>query len=287
MATFLRVAAGLLLAAHVGAGNAQDDKLLARGKYLMEGVVACGNCHVARGDKGEPIVSRGLSGGMVFDEPGLFKAYAPNITPDPETGIGKWTDAQLGKAIREGIRPDGKVIGPPMPIEFYRRLSDADLAAIIAWLRAQPPVKHVVEKSTYAFPLPPNYGEPVKNVRAPSPQDTIRYGQYLADIGHCMDCHTPRDGKGMLVQACEGAGGQVFKGPWGASVARNLTPHESGLKGWTQAQIAQAIRGTSKDGTPYKPPMAFDWYKNISNADMNALVAYLGTLKPQPFGGRD
>ena len=77
---------------------------------------------------------------MVFDEP-PFKAYAPNITPDRDTGIGKWTDAQLVKAIREGVRPDKSLIGPPMPIEFYRHLSDADLAAIIAYLRAQPAVK--------------------------------------------------------------------------------------------------------------------------------------------------
>ena len=285
MGTYLRLAAGLLLAVQIGAADAQDDKLFARGKYLMEGVVACGNCHAARGDKGEPLAARGLSGGMVFDEP-PFKAYAANITPDPETGIGKWTDAQLAKAIREGIRPDGSVIGPPMPIEFYRRMSDADLAAIIAYLRAQPPVKNAVAKSSYNIPLPPNYGPAVQRIQAPSPRETIHYGQYLADIGHCMDCHTPRDENGMLVHARVGAGGQVFRGPWGESVSRNLTPHESGLKGWTKAQIAQAIRGTGKDGVHYKPPMSFDWYKNINDADMDALVAYLGTLKPQPFAGK-
>ena len=117
----------VLLAAGTTAACAQDDAaLLARGKYLMEGVVACANCHIARSDKSEPLYDKGLSGGMLFDDP-AFKAYAPNITPDPETGIGKWTDAQLAKAIREGIRPDGSLIGPPMPIPFYRNLSDADL----------------------------------------------------------------------------------------------------------------------------------------------------------------
>ncbi|KWR80738.1 hypothetical protein RM96_29590 [Cupriavidus sp. IDO] len=282
----LRLAAGLLLMSQVGASSAQDQARIARGKYLMEGVVACGNCHVARAENGAPVFSRGLSGGMVFDEP-PFKAYAPNITPDPETGIGKWTDAQLGKAIREGIRPDGSIIGPPMPIEFYRRMSDADLAAIIAYLRVQPPVKNAVRKSEYRIPLPPDYGPAVKDVRAPSPRETIKYGQYLADIGHCMECHTPRDEKGMLVLTRLGAGGQVFKGPWGESVARNLTPHESGLKGWSKEEIAQAIRGTGRNGFHYKPPMAFDWYKNVSGADMNALVAYLGSLKPQPFGGKE
>ncbi|BDB29321.1 cytochrome c [Cupriavidus sp. TA19] len=286
MGTFFQVATGVLLMAQIGTSSGQDEARIARGKYLMEGVVACGNCHIARGEKGEPIFSKGLSGGMVFDEP-PFKAFAPNITPDPETGIGKWTDAQLGKAIREGIRPDGSIIGPPMPIEFYRRISDADLEAIIAYLRVQPPVKNAVEKSKYNIPLPPNYGQTVKDIRAPSPKETIKYGEYLANIGHCMECHTPRDEKGMLRLTRLGAGGQVFKGPWGESVARNLTPHESGLKGWTNSEIALAIRGTDKNGVHYKPPMAFDWYKNINAADMNALIAYLGSLKPQPFAGRE
>ncbi|AQV95585.1 hypothetical protein BJN34_17025 [Cupriavidus necator] len=286
MAIFLRIAAGLFLLSQIGVSSGQEQARIARGKYLMEGVVACGNCHIARAENGVPVFSKGLSGGMVFDEP-PFKAYAANITPDPETGIGKWTDAQLGKAIREGVRPDGSIIGPPMPIEFYRRMSDADLAAIIAYLRVQPPVKNVVRRSEYNIPLPPSYGPAVKGVSAPSPRETIKYGRYLADIGHCMECHTPRDERGGLVLTSLGAGGQVFKGPWGESVARNLTPHESGLKSWSKEEIAQAIRGTGKNGMHYKPPMAFDWYKNISGADMNALVAYLGSLRPQPFGGKE
>jgi len=84
-----------------------------------------------------------------------------------------------------------------------------------------------------------------------------------------------------------GAGGNPFKGPWGVSVSRNLTPHESGLKGWTDAEIARAIReGVRKDGSPLKPPMAYGWYKNISDGDMKALIAYLRSLKPLPLGGQ-
>ena len=279
---FLLCAAALLLGSAV---HAQPAGSVERGKYLMESVVACGNCHVARGPQGQPLFDKGLSGGMLFDEP-PFKAYASNITPDLQTGIGKWTDAQLAKAIREGIRPDKTVIGPPMPIEFYRHMSDADLAAIVAYLRAQPAVASEVPKSSYNIPLPPNYGPPVHGVKTPSPKDQLRYGKYLADIGHCMECHTPRDQKGMLRMNNVGAGGQVFNGPWGQSVARNLTPHDSGLKGWSDAQIATAVReGRSREGHPYKPPMAFDFYKNISDADMAALTAYLRSLKPQAFNG--
>jgi mono/diheme cytochrome c family protein len=269
-----------------GSAWAKKPTPLERGKYLMEGVVACGNCHYARGEKGQPLFEKGLSGGMLFDEP-PFKAYAANITPDKQTGIGNWTDAQLAKAIREGVRPDKSIIGPPMPIEFYRHLSDDDLAAIIAYLRAQPAVRNEVPKSKYNMPLPPSYGPALRTVKAPPAGDKVKYGEYLANIGHCMECHTPRDDKGMIERAKLGSGGQVFKGPWGESVSRNLTPHESGLKGWTDAQIAKAIReGVDKNGQQLKPPMGFDFYKNIDDADMSAMIAYLRSLKPQTFAGR-
>jgi len=271
-----------------GAALAATPKaaVLERGKYLMEGVVGCGNCHMPRGDKGQLLTEKGLSGGMVFDEP-AFKAISANITPDPETGIGKWTDAQLARAIREGVRPDKSLIGPPMPIEFYRHISDDDLAAIIAYMRAQPAVKIAQPKSKYNMPLPPNYGPPVKSVKAPPASNQRAYGEYLANIGHCMDCHSPRDEKGMLHLENRGAGGQILKGPWGASVSRNLTPHPTGLKDVTDAQIIKSVReGVDRSGQPYKPPMAFDFYKTISNADMAALIAYLRSLKPQTFGGK-
>jgi mono/diheme cytochrome c family protein len=256
-----------------------------RGRYLAEGILACGNCHVQRGPQGQPLADKGLSGGMPFREPG-FQAHAPNITPDPETGIGRWTDAQLAKAIREGIRPDNTVIGPPMPIAFYRGISDADLRDVVAYLRAQPPVKNVVARSTYAFPLPPAYGPPVVSVAETPRTNKVAYGKYLADIGHCMDCHTPRAQDGQLVQAAWGSGGQIFKGPWGESLSRNLTAHATGLKGWSDAQVESAIRtGKDRSGQPYKPPMAFDYYRNVSAEDMGMLIGYLRTLAPMGIGG--
>lgn len=273
-------------AAVAGSAYGADAATLARSKLLMEGIVACGNCHMAVSAQGEPLFGKPLAGGFKFDDV-AFTAYAPNITPDAETGIGRWSDAQLGKAIREGIRPDGRLIGPPMPIEFYRHLSDADLAAIIAWLRAQPAVANAVPESVYRMPLPPAYGPPVGNVSAPPASDRLRYGEYLATIGHCMECHTPRDDKGMLIRDQWGAGGQGIPGPWGVSISRNLTPGPGGLKDWTDAEIAHAIRtGFDRNGRPLKPPMAFGFYKNIDDADMTALILYLRALKPLPTGGK-
>ena len=286
MNTISRLALSALIVANVSTAWAQKQSPLERGKYLMEGVVACGNCHFARGEQGQPLIEKGLSGGMLFDDP-AFKVYAANITPDPETGIGKWTDAQLGKAIREGVRPGKPIIGPPMPIEFYRNMSDVDLAAIIAYLRAQPAVRNEVPVGKYNFPLPASYGPAVKSVKAPPASNTVKYGEYLANIGHCMHCHTLPGDKGLVQRDKLGAGGQVFEGPWGASVSRNLTPHETGLKNWSNTQIATVLHeGVDRDGQHYKPPMAFDFYKNINDADTSALIAYLRSLKPHAFAGK-
>jgi mono/diheme cytochrome c family protein len=283
MQKFSRRLVAVLLTATTTVVLAQKPSLVERGKYLVEGVVACGNCHIPRDDKGQTQRDKGLSGGLLLDIAPL-KAYPGNITPDRDTGIGKWTDAQLAKAIREGVRPDKTIIGPPMPIESYRQMADADLAAIIAYLRAQPAVKNTVPRSTYRIPVPTSYGPPVGTVKAPAARDKRKYGKYLVEIGHCMECHTPVDEKGQLVTAKLGAGGQVIEGPWGKTVSRNLTP--TGLKDWTDAQIARTIRtGVDRNGQPYRPPMGFEFYKNINDADMAAIIAYLRSLKPQPTGG--
>ncbi len=171
-------------------GKADAETLLERGTYLMKGPVGCGNCHTPK-DRGRPIMSKELAGGFKFDEK-PFTAYAANLTPDRETGIGNWTDAQLIRAIREGKRPDGTTIGPPMPIGFYRHMSDRDVKAIVAYLRQLKPVKNKVPKSVYRIPLPPAYGPPVKSVAEVTPSaDKVKYGEYLARIAHCMECHTP------------------------------------------------------------------------------------------------
>lgn len=279
----LLIAAGLA-AALVSAARA--GTLLERGRYLMGSIAACGNCHTPRGPDGRLIAGRELAGGMEFrEEP--FTARAPNITPDLETGIGRWTDAQIARAIREGIRPDGSVIGPPMPIELYRGIGDRDLRALVAYLRQVPAVRNQVARSEYRIPLPPSYGPPVRRVAAPARESAVRYGAYLAGpVGHCIECHTPMINGRRDFASRVGAGGAQFDCPWGVSVSRNLTPHESGLRGWSDAEIARAIReGISRDGSRLKPPMAYDFYRNIGNADMRALTAYLRSMRPLPLAG--
>ncbi|WP_137124877.1 c-type cytochrome [Roseomonas sp. HF4] len=261
--------------------QAQPDPV-ARGRYLVEGIAGCGNCHTPKGPQGD-LPGMNMAGGAVFDEP-PFRAVASNITPDPETGIGRWTDAEVARAIREGIRPDGRIIGPPMPIELYRGISDADLAAMVAYLRTVPAVRNAVEPSVYRMPLPPSYGPPVANVARPA-DDPVARGAYLAGpLGHCTECHTPMREGGQRDWPRLGAGGQQFPGPWGVSVARNITPHrEAGIGGWTDAQILRAVtEGVSADGRRMFPPMGYGYYARMTPRDLADLVAWLRSIPALP-----
>jgi mono/diheme cytochrome c family protein len=265
-------------------GPARAQTALERGKYLVESIVGCGNCHTPQGPDG-PLTNRALSGGPPIDEPNLFTAFPANITPDPATGIGRWTDAQLKLAIREGKRPDGSLIGPPMPFYYYRHISDADLNAIVAYLRSVPAIDNKVAKSNYRMPLPPAYGPPIAEpVTAPAKTDQVAYGAYLAGpLGHCLECHTPMGPNGIMYDTQLGAGGFAFHGPWGTNVSRNITSdREMGLGTWSDAEIERAVRtGIGKDGRKLLPPMGYGYYAKISAEDMGALIAYLRTLPPK------
>lgn len=275
---FLKVAGALSLATILSTSLAAAETLLERGAYLMNAVAACGNCHTPMGPEG-PLPGMELAGGTEFAmDP--FTARAPNITPDVETGIGGWTDDQIRTAIREGKRPDGSLIGPPMPFMLYRDLADADLDAIVAYLRSVAPVKNAVAKSEYRMPLPPAWGPPVTApVTAPDPSDTVAWGRYLAGpVAHCTECHSTPDERHVpdFVNGL-GGGGMAFPGPWGTSVASNITP--SNLGSWSDADIAKVIRtGVRPDGTRLLPPMAVPFYAHMSDRDVNAIVAYLRTL---------
>lgn len=275
------VALAFIASAWLGASSASAETLLERGTYLMESIVGCGNCHTPQGPNG-PIPGKDLAGGLVFDEPD-FVAVSSNITPDKETGIGNWTDAQIIASIREGKRPDGSIIGPPMPIEMYRGLSDWDVQAIVTYLRTVKPVKNVVAKSKYEFPLPPAYGPPVANVPSVPQDDRVAYGAYLAGpAGHCMECHTPfgdKPGRRDFAGAA-GAGGFQFHGPWGVSTSTNITP--SGIGDRSYQEVRRMITtGTRPDGSRMMPPMPYPYYAKIKEEDLQAIVAYLRTLAPR------
>ena len=275
------VFAAISVVAMSAASSVAAETPVERGKYLMSSIVACGNCHTPKGPNGKAIAGKELSGGNPIVSP-IFQAIPGNITPDKETGIGNWTDDQVVDAIRNGKRPSGTIIGPPMPIAFYRGMSDSDVRAIVAYLRTVPAISNKVEKSTYKIPLPPSYGPPVTHVPDVPHTDHVAYGKYIATgLGHCMDCHTPLvQGRNDMTKL--GAGGNSFGAPnGGVIISANLTPgNPSGVAGWTNQQVKDAITKGMRPDRPLVRLMAFDWYQNISSEDLNDLVLFLRSLKP-------
>jgi mono/diheme cytochrome c family protein len=252
-----------------------------RGSYLVNTIMTCGNCH---SPKGPPAVVAGkdFSGGLRFDVPGAFDVTAPNITPDKKTGIGTWSAADIKRLLLTGVRPNGKPIAV-MPTGFYGILLPSDLDAIVAYIRSVKPVSHKVPDPIYYVPIRQEVFPGAKKPIDPAAlKHKVQRGFYLATIGHCMECHTPRV-KGKLNFSRMGAGGQEFPGPWGISVSRNITSSKSkGIGKWTDAEIKRAItQGIDKDGKKLHPPMGFPYYARMTSSDLDDLIAWLRTVPPQ------
>src|SRR5262244_2626074 len=133
----------------VGTADAQSD-LVKRGDYLVNGILTCGNCHSPKGPPAA-IAGKDFSGGLSWDEP-PFKVTAPNITPDKETGIGNYTDAELRQVLRKGIKRNGTPVAMVMPSGFYEIMTDSDLDAVIAYLHTIKPVSNAVPDPVYKMP---------------------------------------------------------------------------------------------------------------------------------------
>src|SRR5512141_871463 len=174
---------------------------LARGTYLVEHVADCLTCHSEfRADRyGMPIKpgtagQGGLPFGKEFAVPGVV--CAQNITPDPENGIGTWTDGEVLRAVREGVDKNGVALFPMMQYKAYRSFSDEDAKSILVYIRTLAPVKHTVPARKLDFPVnlliklePKPLDGPVS---APDPKtDRIAYGRYLSVVANCRECHSP------------------------------------------------------------------------------------------------
>ena len=271
---------GALTSAVALPASAQNQKaLVERGKYLVNGPAACGNCHTERGPNLLSITSKFLAGGQKFTSP-VFVTYSRNITPDIETGIGTWTDAQIIRAIREGVTKEGKTLGPPMPFEFYNKVSDDDAKAIVAYLHTVKPLHNEVPEPKYKIPLKPESA--AKGEPAPPKSDKVAYGRYVATIAHCLECHTPQVGPARDFEHQLGAGGFRFEFAGTIVKSRNITSDkETGIGSWTDDQIKRAItKGIDKDGKQLIPLMPYPYLKNMSAEDLNAVVAFLRTLPP-------
>lgn len=278
----VRIVTTLLLffVATVGIAKAQSA-LEKRGEYLVNGILTCGNCHTPKGPTGD-IMDKAFSGGLSWDLP-PFKVTAANITQDKETGIGTWTDADIRKLLRTGVRPNGVPIASVMPTGFYGIITDRDMDAIVAYVRTIKPVKNKVVAPIYNFPAPPQV---LPGTEKPYTEamldDKLKRGFYLSSIGHCMECHTPMV-KGRHDWADLGRGGFEFPGPWGVSTSRNITASKAkGLGAWSDAEIKHAMTtGVAKDGEKLKPPMGYHYYASMTDDDLDAVIAWLRTVPAQ------
>lgn len=258
---------------------------LARGEYLVKGVVGCYECHTKTDATRSPPARVAPDGsGALFINQGELRVVAPNITPDRETGIGAWSDDTIARAVREGIGHDGRALFPAMPYPFFRQMSDEDLASVVAYLRAQAPAPAVATTAETHIPFPLSrlinaMPEPLTApVPAPDTSTPEKRGAYLAAIGGCADCHTPTR-RGEPIAALAFGGGNTVQGGERAASA-NLTPDPSGIPYYDDRLFVEAIRTGHVKGRALSNVMPWFYYRNMTDDDLKAIYAYLRTLKP-------
>lgn len=261
---------------------------LARGEYLALNVADCMVCHAEHDWTAHdaPVLPNTLGAGqdmnMLKGFPG--KVYAPNITPDRETGAGSWSDDQLARAIREGVGHDGRALFPFMPYADFRIMSDEDLASIIVYLRSLPPVREQLPETDLIFPvkyLIRNVPRPLDaSVPAPDVSTPENRGRYLVTMAGCEDCHTPKDAHGQPLPGMDFAGGFILDGPWGRVASANITPDTSGISYYDQATFTQVIRTGFVGARKLNQIMPWHVYRGMTDVDIVAMFAYMRTLKP-------
>jgi mono/diheme cytochrome c family protein len=257
--------------------------IVARGEYLTR-AGGCFSCHTASG--GQP-----LAGGRALATPfGTF--YSPNLTPDVETGIGGWTDAQFLRALRKGIRPDGSDYFPVFPYPSFTNISTSDALAIKAYLFSRPPVHHPNRAHDVAFPFSWRFLQSGWRLLffkpgpfRPSSGQTASYnrGAYLVTaLAHCGECHTPRNALGAMRPSLWLAG--TPDGPDG-QVVPNITPDPATAIGeWQKSDIVELLKtGATPEQTTVKGAMReaiADGLKDLSDDDLAAIADYLLAQRP-------
>jgi mono/diheme cytochrome c family protein len=251
---------------------------LARGRYLTQGLLGCEDCHSPRDwtRHGAPMPAGMELAGQTLLLPGFpGRVAAPNLTPDRETGSGDWSDDQLARAIREGIKHDETTLFPIMPYTAYRQLSDEDLASVIVYLRSLPAVRNSLPPTKINFPV--NYivrgvPQPVtEQVHGPNPVDELARGKYLTRLG--CGCHSPTEKLGY-------GGGEVLNGPWGNVTSPNISPDPSGISYYTEATFITAMRTGYVGARELNPIMPYGDFKNLADDDLKAIFAYLRSVPP-------
>jgi mono/diheme cytochrome c family protein len=259
---------------------------LTRGKYLMEGPAPCFHCHTEH-DVSKPEMPRieaKRGAGWAMPIPELGSVVAPNITPDPETGIGTWTDDEIARAMQEGVDKNGRALFPVMPYQQFRNLDDEDLASIIVFLRSIPPVKNALPLTKLVFPLSfivKTIPEPLTSHEPAKPRTTPEArGEYLvSSVSVCAECHSPAD-QGKVLPGMAFAGGNIFHDPGqGKEVfSVNITSDPSGIAHYDEALFVQTFRTGRLPGRMLSHIMPFENFKNYSDADLHDVYTYIKSL---------
>lgn len=283
--------AGFIVSALVMAcmpvGDVRGDQLAAdRGRYILD-AGGCVSCHTDEKGGGLP-----LSGGPALETPfGIF--FAPNITPDPDQGIGLWTDQDFLRAMREGVGPAGRHYYPAFPYTSYTKATDRDLLDLKAYLFSQPAVPRPSQPHNVGFPFSLrsllwfwklfNFDQ---SRWRPDPTKDARWnrGSYLVEaLSHCGECHTPRNIMGGTDRNRWMAGARLGIGK---SVAPNLTSDETGLAEWSEGDIAFALDlAITPDGEVLGEEMSLvvrHSTSRLTDVDRMAIANFIKTLPAIP-----
>jgi len=261
-----------------------------RGQYLFTTLLDCDGCHSERDFSrlGGPVVAGARGKGGVMNLEGLpGQVYAPNITPDKETGIGNWTDGEKIRAIREGISKNGHMLFPLMPYPGYKFLSDIDVLCLVAYMNQLPAIRNYVPRSSISFlvsVMVKGVPQPVTRYIPPVDKDGGEiYGEYLVSIAGCEECHTQQK-RGQEDTSMRFAGGRVFATPTGTVLSSNITPdRDTGIGTWDFIRFRDRMHGMRqyKDAElPKAGPERFTlmpWiaYENVTDHDLEAIFLYI------------
>lgn len=268
----------------VGAPVSAAD--IERGRYLVEALTACDNCHTPRGASGYDLANRFSGGAQTFSDK-TYVVRGPNISPEVETGVGAWTDKELRGAIVDGVGRDGP-LAPVMPSDTYKPLTPSDLDSMIAFLRSMTPIRAPLQtpqqRNGEWAPHPmPGAAAAFDDV---SLADKNTRGLYVASLARCMSCHSEETDGAPDYQNRLGAGGKTFRNAAGVVVASNITSHPvKGVGAWSDDDLKRAItQGAARDGAPLRPPMSTlskAHFSKMSPDDLDALIAWIRTIPPK------
>lgn len=272
---------GLMAAWVLCSGAHAQQTPVQRGEYLAR-AGDCISCHTAKG--GAP-----YAGGLRMDTPFGY-LLAPNITPDPETGIGTWTADDFYRALHDGVNKRGQDMYPVMPYDFYTKVTRADSDAIFAYLKSLPPVRNSVDVNHLRFPFDLRWSMVAwrelyfdEGTYQPDPTKSAAWnrGAYLVEgLGHCSACHSPRNVMGAIEQDKAFTGATIDG--W---FALNLTDKmKTGLGDWTVDEIATYLKsGANKGKSTAFGPMAevvHNSLQYLTDTDLKAMAEYLKALPP-------